>query len=128
MMPGPHIIRVVGAIALAVFASTPAFGSGVPSMSCSQIGSFAREVAQQKLDGVTLQDAVHRLRKALGSKRMDTEQELENIVRGIYRIRIFSTVSPQEVGSAYQTACENGQSQAQISARIYKGTSASCGD
>jgi hypothetical protein len=65
-MPGQFIVRVVGAIGLAVFASTPAFASDVSAMSCSQIGGFARQVAEQKLKGVTLKDAVHRFRKSFG--------------------------------------------------------------
>src|SRR5690242_4927245 len=42
-MPGQFIVRVVGAIGLAMFASTPAFASDVSAMSCSQIGGFARQ-------------------------------------------------------------------------------------
>ena len=99
-MPGQFIVRVVGAIGLAVFASTPAFASDVSAMSCSEISGFARQVAEQKLKGVTLKDAVRRLRKSFGSRYADTDHELENIVRGIYRIPIFSTVSPEEVGNA----------------------------
>jgi hypothetical protein len=119
-MPGHDIIRVVGVIWLAVFASAPTFATDVSGMSCSQIGGFARQVAEQKLKGVMLKDAVRRLRKSFGSRYADTEQELENIVRGIYRIPIFSTVSPAEVGNAYQIACEKGKSPAQITAIIYK--------
>ena len=119
-MPGHDIIRVVGVIWLAVFASAPTFATDVSGMSCSQIGGFARQVAEQKLKGVMLKDAVRRLRKSFGSRYADTEHELENIVRGIYRIPIFSTVSPGEVGNAYQIACEKGKSPAQITAIIYK--------
>jgi hypothetical protein len=126
-MPGQFIVRVVGAIGLAVFANTPACASDVSAMSCSQIGGFARQVAEQKLKGVTLKDAVRRLRKSSGSQYADTDHELENIVRGIYRIPIFSTVSPEEVGSAYQIACEKGKSRAQITAIIYKERSPDCG-
>jgi hypothetical protein len=116
-----------GAIGLAVFASTAAFASDVSAISCSQIAGFARQVAEQKLKGVTLKDAVRRLRKSFGSRHADTDHELENIVRGIYRIPIFSTVSPEEVGNAYQIACEKGKSRAQITAIIYKERSAGCG-
>jgi hypothetical protein len=115
-MPGHDIIPVVGVIWLAVFASAPAYATDVSGMSCSQISGFARQVAEQKLKGVTLKDAVRRLRKSFGSRYADTEQQLENIVRGIYRIPIFSTVSPEEVGNAYQIACEKGKSRAQITA------------
>lgn len=109
-MPRPHIIRVLGAIGLAVLANRTAYASDVPRMTCSQIGSFARQVAQQQRGGVTLKDAVRRLRKSIGSQDVGTEQQLESIVRGVYQIPIFSTVNPEEVGSAYQTACERGQS------------------
>jgi hypothetical protein len=85
---------------MAVLAITPACSSDVPSLACSEIGSFAWQVAQQKLNEVTLKEAVRRLRKTFGSQHVDTEHELEKIVRGIYRIPIFSTVSPEEVGSA----------------------------
>ena len=125
-MPGQFIVRVVGAIGLAVFASTPAFASDVSAMSCSQIGGFARQVAEQKLKGVTLKDAVRRLRKSFGSRYADTDHELENIVRGVYRIPIFSTVSPEEVGNAYQISCEKGKSPVQITAIIYKERSLGC--
>jgi hypothetical protein len=126
-MPGQFIVRVVVAIGLAAFASTPAFASDVSAMSCSQIGGFARQVAEQKLKGVMLKDAVRRFRKSFGSRYADTDHELENIVRGIYRIPIFSTVSPEEVGNAYQIACEKGKSPAQITAIIYKERSLGCG-
>jgi len=119
-MPGQFIVHVLGAIGLAVFASTPAFASDVSAMSCPQIGGFARQVAEQKLKGVMLKDAVRRFRKSFGSRYADTDHELENIVRGIYRIPIFSTVSPEEVGNAYQIACEKGKSPAQITAIIYR--------
>jgi hypothetical protein len=40
-LPGHPIIWVVGAIGLAVLASTPAVTSDVPGMTCIEIGSFA---------------------------------------------------------------------------------------
>ena len=98
---------VVLVIGLAVFASTPAFAVDVRRMSCAEIAAFAQEVAQQKAEGLQLNDVVRRLRRSLRRGNADTEHELEKIVRAIYWTRIFSTVSPQEVGSAYQTACEN---------------------
>lgn len=107
-MPRPHIVRLVGAIALAFFASTPAFASDVAAMSCAEIAAFAQEVAQQKAEGRPINDVLRRLRRSFGRKDADTEHELETIVRAIYRTPIFSTVSPDEVGSAYQTACEHG--------------------
>jgi hypothetical protein len=102
------IIRVVGIFGLVLFASTPAFDADVPGMTCSQIASFAREVAQQKAEGVTVNKALLRLRQVLGVQHGGTEHELEKIVKAIYRMPIFSTVSPEEVGSAYQAACEHG--------------------
>ena len=107
-MPGPQIIRVVAAIGLAVFASTLAFAVDVRRMTCAEIAAFAQEVAQQKAEGRPLYDMVRRLRRSFGRKDADTEHELEKIVRAIYGAPIFSTVSPEEVGSAYQTACEHG--------------------
>jgi hypothetical protein len=77
-------------------------------MTCAEIAGFAQEVAQQKAEGLVLTDVVRRLRRSFGRKDADIEHGLENIVRAIYRIPIFSTVSPEEVGSAYQTACEHG--------------------
>ena len=35
-----------------------------------------------------------------------TAPELEKLVRAIYGMAIFSTAGPEEVGIAYQTACE----------------------
>jgi len=108
-MPGLHIVLVVGAIGLAVFASTPACATDVPGMTCAEIGSFARQVAEQKAEGVALNDAFRRLRRALGPEHTGkTEHELEKIVRAIYRMKVFATVSPEEVGNAYQAACEVG--------------------
>ena len=107
-MPGPHIIRIVGAIGMAVFASTPAFARDVREMTCAEIAAFAQEVAQQKAEGRPLNDMVRRLRRSFGRKNGDVEYELEKIVRATYGVPIFSTVGPEEVGSAYQTACEQG--------------------
>ena len=93
---------------MAVFASTPACATDVPEMTCAEIAAFAQEVAQQKAEGRPLNDMVRRLRRSFGRKDADTEHELEKIVRAIYHMTIFSTASPEEVGSAYQTACEHG--------------------
>ena len=106
-MPGRDIL-VVGAIGLAVFASPSALAVDVQRMTCAEIAAFAQEVAQQKAEGLPLNTVVRRLRRSFGRKDADTEHELEKIVRAIYGIPIFATVSPEEVGSAYQTACEHG--------------------
>ena len=108
-MPGQDIIIAVGVIGLAVSVSTPAAAIDVPGMTCSEVGSFAQRVAQQKATGVALNQAVPRLRRSFGREHADTEHELEKIVRGLYEMPIFSTVSPAEVGNAYRTACEKGQ-------------------
>ena len=55
-----------------------------------------------------MDDAIRRLRQSFGSEHADSEHELEKIVRAIYGMQIFSTASPEEVGTAYQTACEMG--------------------
>jgi hypothetical protein len=106
-MQALHIHGLVGAIALAFFASTPAFGSDVPAMTCAEIAAFAQEVAREKAEGRPLNYMVRHLRRSLGHGDAETEHELEKIVRAIYGTPIFSTVSPEEVGSAYQTACEH---------------------
>jgi hypothetical protein len=103
-----NVLLVVGTIVLAVFASTPATASDVPGMSCSEIGSFARRVAEHKAEGVSIDEGIRRLRQSFGSEHLDTEHELEKVVRAIYGMQIFSTASPEEVGTAYQTACEMG--------------------
>src|SRR5215469_13793201 len=103
-----HDIIVAGIVGLAVFASTFAYATDVPEMTCAEIAAFAQEVAQQKAEGRPLYDMVRRLRRSFGRKDADTEHELEKIVRAIYGAPIFSTVRPEEVGSAYQTACEHG--------------------
>jgi hypothetical protein len=105
-MPARDILVVV-AIGLAFFASPPAFAVDVRGLTCAEIAAFAQEVAQQKAEGHSLNDVVRRLRRSWGRGNADTEHELEKIVRAIYGTRIFSSVSPQEVGSAYQTACEH---------------------
>src|SRR5438046_7280448 len=53
-----------GTIVLAVFASTPATASDVPGMTCPEIGSFAQQVAQRKAEGVSVDDAIRRLRQS----------------------------------------------------------------
>ena len=103
-----NVMFLMGTIVLAVFASTSAIASDVPGMTCSEIGSFAQQVAQRKAEGISVDDAIRRLRESFGSKHADTEHELEKVVRAIYGIQIFSTASPEEVGTAYQTACEMG--------------------
>ena len=108
-MPGQDIIIAVGLIGLAVSVSTPAAAIDVPGMTCSEVGSFAQRVAQQKATGVALNQAVPRLRRSFRREHADTEHELEKIVRAIYEMPIFSTVGPEEVGNAYRTACEKGQ-------------------
>ena len=103
-----NVLLVVGTVVLAVFASRSANASDVPGMTCSEIGSFAQQVAQRKAEGVSVDDAIRRLRLSFGSEHADTEHELEKIVRAIYGMQIFSIASPEEVGTAYQTACEMG--------------------
>ena len=105
-MPCRSEMLFVGTIMVAVFASTSASASDVPGMTCSEIGSFAHQVTQRKAEGFSIDEAVRHLRESFGSKHLDTEQELEKIVRAIYGMHIFSTASPEEVGTAYQTACE----------------------
>src|ERR1051326_5821505 len=102
------VMLLMGTIVLAVFASTSATASDVPGMTCSEIGSFAQQVAERKARGISGDDAIRRLRLSFGSEHADTEHELEKIVRAIYGKQIFSTASPEEVGTAYQTACEMG--------------------
>jgi hypothetical protein len=102
------VMLLMGTIVLAVFASTSAITSDVPGMTCSEIGSFAQQVAQRKAEGFSVDDAIRRLRQSFGSEHADTEHELEKVVRAIYGMQIFSTASPEEVGTAYQTACEMG--------------------
>ncbi len=100
-----NVMLLMGTIVLAVFASTSAIASDVPGMTCSEIGSFAQQVAQRKAEGVSVDDAIRRLRQSL-SQHPDTEHELEKIVRAIYGMQIFSNASPAEIGTAYETACE----------------------
>ena len=109
-MPGSHIVLVVGAIGMAVFASPSAFASDVREMTCAEIAAFAQQVAQQNEQGRALNDIVRRLHRSFGRRNADadTEHELERIVRAIFRVPIFSAVSPEQVGSEYQTACEHG--------------------
>src|SRR6266550_6291384 len=103
-----NVMLLMGTIVLAVFASTSATASDVPGMTCSEIGSFARRVAEHKAEGVSIDEGIRRLRQSFGSEHLDTEHELEKVVGAIYGMQIFSTASPEEVGTAYQTACEMG--------------------
>ena len=84
-----NILLFVGTIVLAVFASTSATASDVPGMTCSAIGSFAQQVAQRKAEGVSVDDAIRRLRQSFGSEHADSEHELEKIVRAITACRFF---------------------------------------
>jgi hypothetical protein len=86
---------------LGLAASEP---SEITGTSCSEIGRFAQEVAANKASGGTLDEAVGRLRQAV--RPADTERALENIVRAIYRMQVFSTATPDEIGAAYELACE----------------------
>src|SRR5438094_9035833 len=103
-----NVLLVVGPIVLTVVASTSAIASDVPGMTCSEIGSFAQQVAQRQAEGVSVDDAIPRLRQSFGSEHADSEHELEKIIRAIYGMQIFSNASPEEIGTAYQTACEMG--------------------
>jgi hypothetical protein len=103
-----NVLLVVGTIVLAVFASRSANASDVPGMTCSEIGSFAQQVAQRKAEGISVDDAIRRLRYPSTPNTLTPSIELEKIVRAIYGMQIFSTASPTEVGTAYQTACEVG--------------------
>ena len=88
----------------AVFASEP---SEVPGMNCPEIGRFAQQVAEEKANGAPLDDAVRRLRQSI--RPADTERALEDIIRAIYGMQVFSTATPDEIGAAYELACEVGQ-------------------
>ena len=53
--------------------------------------------------------ALNRLRQSIGAEYPNTERELETIVQAIYGVPIFATATPEEVGTAYDAACELGQ-------------------
>src|SRR5207248_7573980 len=53
------------------------YAGDVPGMSCSEIGSFARQVAEHKAEGVSIDEGIRRLRQSFGSEHLDTEHELE---------------------------------------------------
>jgi hypothetical protein len=72
------MIRIVG-IGIGLLTGSAAIGSDVPRMNCSQIGGFAREVAQQKAEGVTREAVIRDLRQSLRSEYAETERELEKI-------------------------------------------------
>src|SRR5690349_3339519 len=67
-----HVV-FLGTIVRAVFASTSASASDVPGMRCSEIGSFARQVAEHKAESVSINEPVRRLRESFGSRPLDTE-------------------------------------------------------
>ena len=80
----------------------------MPGMTCAEIGEFARHVAEQKANGESLPDTLSRLHQAAESEPVDRARALEKIIKAIYRIEIFSTATPEQVGDAYQLACEMG--------------------
>ncbi|MBV9483607.1 MAG: hypothetical protein JO249_23070 [Acidobacteria bacterium] len=53
--------------------------------------------------------ALNRLRQSIGAEYPNTERELETIAQATYGVPIFSTATPEQVGSAYHAACELGQ-------------------
>jgi hypothetical protein len=100
-----HPLRILGFIGLGLVGQEP---DEVPGMTCAEVGEFARQVAEQKANGALLADALRRLHESVPSGHVDRQRALEDIVKAIYRIEIFSTASPEEVGRAYSFACEIG--------------------
>ncbi|MBV8894257.1 MAG: hypothetical protein JO266_20175 [Acidobacteria bacterium] len=49
------------------------------------------------------------MRQSIGAEYPNTERELETIAQATYGVPIFSTATPEQVGSAYHAACELGQ-------------------
>jgi hypothetical protein len=80
----------------------------MPHLICAEIGEFAGQVAEQKASGASLPDTLSRLHQAAESEPVDRERALEEIIKTIYRIEIFSTATPEHVGDAYRLACEMG--------------------
>ena len=108
-MRGDPVICIVIVIGIGLCANTAAIATEVPGMSCSQIASFARQVAEQRAEGIIRDDTLNRLRQSIGAEYPNTDRELEKIVQAIYGVPIFSTANPDEVGTAYRAACELGQ-------------------
>jgi len=98
-----HQLGILGLIGLGLIAQE---SDEVPGMTCAEIGEFARQVAEQKANGAILPDALRAVRRSVPLEHRDRERALEDFVTAIYRIEIFSTASPEEVGDAYQVACE----------------------
>jgi hypothetical protein len=96
-----HALGVFGFIGLALIGQG---SDDVPGMTCAEIGEFARHVAEQKANGESLPDTLSRYE----SEPVDRARALEKIIKAIYRIEIFSTATPEQVGDAYQLACEMG--------------------
>ena len=88
----PVYCAVVYCAVSGVFASKP---SEVPGMNCPEIGRFAQQVAEEKANGAPLDDAVRRLRQSI--RPADTERALEDIIRAIYGMQVFSTATPDEI-------------------------------
>jgi hypothetical protein len=76
----------------AVYATEP---SEVPGMNCPEIGRFAQQFGEEKANGAPLDDAVRRLRQSI--RPADTERALEDIIRAIYGMQVFSTATPDEI-------------------------------
>ena len=108
-MQGDSVVCIVVVIGIGLFTNTTAIATEVHGLSCSQIGSFARQVAEQKAEGVSLTDGLRRLRQSISREYPDTERELEKVVQDIYTVPVFATATPDEVGTAYQAACELGR-------------------
>jgi hypothetical protein len=91
-----HALGVFGFIGLALIGQG---SDDVPGMTCAEIGEFARHVAEHKATGATLPDTLSRLHQAAESEQVDRARALEKIIKAIYRIEIFSTATPEQVGT-----------------------------
>jgi hypothetical protein len=100
------ILGMLGGTGIGLLGSGLALAGYVPGMSCSEVGGFAQQVVEQKSIGVTLNEAVAGLRQSLGPEYGNTQRALEKIIRAIYGTKTLSTATPEEVGAAYERACE----------------------
>ena len=102
-------MRAVVILLLAFSVNAYAINYAGSSMSCSEIGGFAEQVAYQKQmkDGVTLKEALDGMHDSLsGGDFKSTEKVLVQIINEIYKRPYLSKLNPGMVRSTFEHDCE----------------------
>jgi len=90
-----------------------AHAANMPGMSCHDVGGFARAVVQEKRNGVDLEEALDGLEDSLGPEFADMKRGFALIVRTICMQKRMSAAGPDEVGAAFEKACNRFEGRGQ---------------